>query len=895
MATPGGQPVLQRGIVKQVLSGDAIIIRGPPKGGPPPERQLNLSNITAPRLARRANPNVEGQTDTKDEPWAWEAREFLRKKLVGKEVFFHVEYRVPGSGREYGCVYIESPSGENVTESIVAEGLVEVRRGGIKANDDQQQRIIELEEAAKGAGKGRWAKEGGGGHLVRDIKWTIESPRYFVDSHHQEPISAVVEYVRDGCTMKVFLLPTFHQVMVMLSGIKCPMFKLENEQQVPEPYAAEAKFFTESRLLQRDVKVILEGVSNQNFIGSVLHPNGNIAELLVREGFARCVDWSMPLVSQGPEKLRSAEKFAKEKKLRMWKNYTPSGQAIEIQDKNFTGKVMEIVNADAMVIKNNNGEFRKITLSSIRPPRLAMPGKEDESAIKENRRIRPLYDVPYMFDAREFMRKKLIGKKVNVSIDYIKPAESGYPEKTCATVTISNINVAEALVSKGFVTVLRHRADDDQRSAHYDELLAAENRALKNGKGLHSKKEPSIHRVADLSGEAQKAKQFLPFLQRAGRSVGIVEFVASGSRLRLYLPKETCLITFLLAGISCPRMARTGPGGPGESEPYSEEALQYTKELCLQREVEVEVEAIDKAGNFIGWLFVDGVNLSVALVDEGLSTVHFTADRSQYASQLHIVEDKAKNNKIKIWEKYEEPQNVVVVEETERKTNYKAVVITEVLSECNFYAQHADTGPQLEKLMEQLHGEFSANPPLPGSYTPKKGDLCAAKFSDGHWYRASVDKVEPKRVHVLYIDYGNSEYVDLTEVATLPASYHSLPAQAHKYAPACVTVPNDPEAQLEAIEGFKREALNNNFLLNVEYRVGGLEYVSLQKAEKKEDVIQGLIAEGLLMAEKRREKRLQPLVTEYKKSQDQARKARLNLWRYGDFTEDDAKEFGYQN
>ena len=27
-------------------------------------------------------------------------------------------------------------------------------------------------------------------------------------------------------------------------------------------------------------------------------------------------------------------------------------------------------------------------------------------------RFRPLYDIPYMFEAREFLRKKLIGKKV---------------------------------------------------------------------------------------------------------------------------------------------------------------------------------------------------------------------------------------------------------------------------------------------------------------------------------------------------------------------------------------------------------------------------------------------------------------------------------------------------
>ena len=44
--------------------------------------------------------------ETKDEPYAWEAREFLRKKLVGKEVVFTVEYKVPASGREYGFLYL---------------------------------------------------------------------------------------------------------------------------------------------------------------------------------------------------------------------------------------------------------------------------------------------------------------------------------------------------------------------------------------------------------------------------------------------------------------------------------------------------------------------------------------------------------------------------------------------------------------------------------------------------------------------------------------------------------------------------------------------------------------------------------------------------------------------
>ncbi|PKK17929.1 hypothetical protein A306_00000270 [Columba livia] len=161
-------------------------------------------------------------------------------------------------------------------------------------------------------------------------------------------------------------------------------------------------------------------------------------------------------------------------------------------------------------------------------------------------------------------------------------------------VLLSGSNIAEALVSKGLATVIRYRQDDDQRSSHYDELLAAEARAIKNGKGLHSKKEVPIHRVADISGDTQKAKQFLPFLQRAGRSEAVVEYVFSGSRLKLFLPKETCLITFLLAGIECPRGARNLPGLVQEGEPFSEEATHFTKELVLQR----EALAMSRRGEF---------------------------------------------------------------------------------------------------------------------------------------------------------------------------------------------------------------------------------------------------------------------------------------------------------
>uniref|UniRef100_A0AAY5EUX8 Staphylococcal nuclease domain-containing protein n=1 Tax=Electrophorus electricus TaxID=8005 RepID=A0AAY5EUX8_ELEEL len=840
----------------QVLSGCAIIVRGQPRGGPPPERQINLSNVRAGALARRAAQSQPDVKDTPDEPWAFQAREFLRKKMIGKEVCFTVEVKTL-QGREYGMVYLGkvNTSGENIAESLVAEGLAVVRREGIRGTNQ-----------AKAAKRGQWS-EGGGAHTIRDLKYSIENPRHFVDSLHQKPVNAL--YLKtDG-------------------------------SETPEPFAAEAKFFTESRLLQRDVQIILESCPNQIILGTILHPNGNITELLLKEGFARCVDWSMAVYTQGAEKLRAAERSAKERKVRMWKDYVAPTANLDQKDRQFVAKVMQVVNADAIVVKLNSGEYKTIHLSSIRPPRIEGENKD------KDKRFRPLYDIPYMFEAREFLRKKLIGKKVNVMVDYIRAATAGaetgpvpaFPERTCATVTIGGINIAEALISKGLATVIRYRQDDDQRSSHYDELLAAEARAIKNGKGLHSKKEVPIHRVADISGETQKAKQFLPFLQRAGRSEAVVEYVFSGSRLKLYMPKETCLITFLLAGIECPRGSRNIPGGI--AEPFSEEAMLFTKELVLQREVEVEVESMDKAGNFIGWLHIEGVNLSVALVENSLSKVHFTAERSAYCKTLQSAEETARQRKDKIWANYVEkpPAELAQVsEEKERVANYRAVYVTEITDGLHFYAQDVETGENLENLMETMRAELASHPPVEGAFSAHRGDHCIAKFADGEWYRARVEKVEsPAKVHVFYIDYGNREIVSSVRLATLPPSFstRTLPSQATEYAFAFIQVPQDEDARADAVDCVVRDIQNTQCLLNVEYPGATCPLVTLQFSDSKDDVGLGLVKEGLVMVETRKEKHLQKMVTEYLNGQESAKSARLNIWRYGDFRADDAEEFGY--
>lgn len=295
--------------------------------------------------------------------------------------------------------------------------------------------------------------------------------------------------------------------------------------------------------------------------------------------------------------------------------------------------------------------------------------------------------------------------------------------------------------------------------------MEAELKAQKALVGLYAKKDIPTHRIQDTSGDPAKARKFLPFLKRAQKTEAIVEFVASGSRMRVYIPKESVLVTFLLAGINCPRGARpSAGGGPMQpAEPYGEEALQFTKEKCHQHDVVVTIEEMDKAGSFIGWLWVDNENLSISLVENGLASMHHTAESSEFARAIKSAEENAKKKRVGLWQNLVEMEKEIEKERNapkqDRVVKYEKVIVTEVTPEGSFYVQGSDVGPKLEALMERIHLDLKASPPLPGSFIPRRGIMCAARFTlDDQWYRARIERVtDDRHACVYYIDYGNRE------------------------------------------------------------------------------------------------------------------------------------------
>lgn len=80
-------------------------------------------------------------------------------------------------------------------------------------------------------------------------------------------------------------------------------------------------------------------------------------------------------------------------------------------------------------------------------------------------------------------------------------------------------------------------------------------------------------------GTTKKAKDFLPFLQRSRRLPAIVDYVLSGARFKLMIPKETCAIAFSLSGVR----------SLGRGEPFADESICFMRHRILQRDVEVNV------------------------------------------------------------------------------------------------------------------------------------------------------------------------------------------------------------------------------------------------------------------------------------------------------------------
>ncbi|XP_061369869.1 ribonuclease TUDOR 1 [Gastrolobium bilobum] len=973
-STATGATGWYRGRVKAVPSGDCLVIvaMATAKPGPLPEKTITLSSLMAPRLARRGGV---------DEPFAWESREFLRKLSIGKEVTFRVDYNVQSINRDFGTVFLGD---KNVAMLVASGGWAKVREQGQQKGEASPYlaELLRLEEQAKQEGHGRWSKIPGAAEAsIRSLPPSAIGDPSNLDAmgllaaNKGRPMEGIVEQVRDGSTLRVYLLPEFQFVQVFLAGIQAPQMgrraapesvvepevtadetngDVPGESRAPltsaqrvaasasaqtaaDPFAPEAKFFTEMRVLNRDVRIVLEGVDKfSNLIGSMYYPDGesakDLALELVENGFAKYVEWSANMMEEeAKRKLKTAELQAKKNRLRIWTNYVPPPtNSKAIHDQNFTGKVVEVVSGDCVIVADDSIPYgsplaeRRVNLSSIRCPKMGNPRRDEKPA-------------PYAREAKEFLRTRLIGRQVNVQMEYsrkVGPADGSAAQSGAAEARAMDFgsvfllsaakadgddapssvppagsqqtgaNVAELVVGRGFGTVIRHR-DFEERSNYYDALLASESRAISGRKGIHSAKDSPVMHITDLTiASAKKAKDFLPFLHRSRKIPAVVEYVLSGHRFKLLIPKETCSIAFSFSGVRC----------PGRDEPYSDEAIAIMRRKIMQRDVEIEVETVDRTGTFLGSLWESRTNVALTLLEAGLAKLQtsFGSDRIPDFHLLEQAEQSAKKQKLKIWENYVEGEEVSTGATVEKKQQeVLKVMVTEVLGGGKFYVQ--TVGDQkIASIQQQLAFLNLQEAPLLGAFNPKKGDTVLCHFgADKSWYRAMIvngprGPVESPedRFEVFYIDYGNQEEVPYSQLRPLDPSVSAAPGLAQLCCLAHMKVPNlEEDFGQEAAEYLSELTLNSGkeFRAKVEEKdtsggkvkgqgTGTVLAVTLVAVDSEISVNAAMLQEGLARLEKRNKwdrKEKQLALDNLEKFQGEARTSRRGMWQYGDIQSDD--------
>eukprot|EP00002_Diphylleia_rotans_P002819 TRINITY_DN1181_c0_g1_i6.p1 TRINITY_DN1181_c0_g1~~TRINITY_DN1181_c0_g1_i6.p1 ORF type:complete len:883 (+),score=226.48 TRINITY_DN1181_c0_g1_i6:92-2740(+) len=866
-----------KGVVKQILSGDSVVLLGSTRTGSAAERTLTLSYVRAPRLARLP-------TEV-DEPFAFASREMLRKTLLGKTVSFQIEAISDTSGREFGSIYLD---GEDVRTKLVQEGLVRVNRES-KQQDELMKFLCAVEDEAIAAKKGIWSSsEGAKKDAVRTVVHVEgEESRKVFKALEGKAVPGIVEYIQDGSSFRILLYPSqflpnpsaFYLIKAHLCGIQAPIAKKDGEVQ---PFAREAKLFCEPRIFQRELGILIEGVDKyNNFFVTLKHPQGNISLELVKNGLAKIADWSIGFTPQAAE-LRKAEEVAKQKKINMWKDYVEPAKSTDgLASREIVALVSEVHSGDTIVIQdlNDASNTKRINLSSIRAPKLGNAKRKEK-------------DAPYAWESREFLRTRLIGKQVNVHIDYIKkatPELAQLGDREHATVTIGPLNIAVELVKNGLASVFKHRADEE-RASNYEALMSAEAQAAKAAIGIHSKRDVPIRRYSDLTQDGTNSRQYLVHLQ-AKRESGIVEHVANGSRLRIFIPSQSCLIPMSLAGIRCPAVARTSTEA---SEEYGPEALLMTKSRCLHRDVEVEVSTIDKAGTFIGNVFINKKSLALMLLENGMA---FTHEASVYqlpnARELLDTEAKAKARKAGMWATFvEQPKTVEVEPEAESDDpEYTNVFVTNVSSKFVLHIQLLGEGSP-----EDVEAKIRANS-IPSdaaaAFTIRTGLVVCAQFSyDQQWYRGLVKSIpKPNHAEILYVDYGNSEVVPFARIKPLSPKCSTLPHQATEVSLAHIKAPKDEELNEEATKLVEELTYNKVLVACIEEKKADRSItVSLYDPETKASVSGELVRHGLAKVIESRNKRFENVIGQLRTNQDYAKSKRYGIWRYGDAPDSDEEE-----
>jgi len=657
--------------VRRAISGDTLDIQ---KRNAPDTEEVSLAGVRAPMISFSKNRATE-------EAFAWEAREFLRKTLINKIVRVRVVKNEVSAGNQQGrkrtYVHIFFPLDSRITKDTVwkdatvhmlENGWVQTSRAkSSPISQELKDEYNKLQAQASDKKLGTWLKPTGNmsssdflNAHIRSVDWS-ENNKTLFDKYGGKKavrIRAIVDQVRDGTTVRAeLLLENLRSTMVWINmtGVvaerypkplavllkenenrdkKLSVEEVKKSVKQASPICLDAKRCTRDRLLGMDVEVVLDYCNDRGELwGSIFMPGSDgrkdIAAYLINHGLAKCVEWTARLVKGKQAYYMNCQEQAIKRKVGMWKNTVASPQR-KVDKQSW--RVSKVDSGDKITITRKNNQLNKketkqVFLASVRSPKMGRFNEKDPKRMMEE----------YAFEAKEYLRTKLIGKDINVKVEYTKNLKRGDAEVPVEFVTVTHgkININLDLVSQGWAECTRFsKKDTTDQPDYYVELQREQEKAREKNLGKWAKETYKKLKIRDLSTNRQTMqneragrydasftmgiKKFLQtslrlddpdkpnFRPRCSRQVGIVEHVMTGSRLKVRLHKMSdeshqTIVSLNLSGLKADNPTRTGEKRPDSYTPWGDEALEYTNSKYLQREVRVYLETVDRnCRNFIG-------------------------------------------------------------------------------------------------------------------------------------------------------------------------------------------------------------------------------------------------------------------------------------------------------
>ena len=749
-----------------------------------------------------------GNETKEDEPFAYESREYVRQLLIGKEVSYHVVRKGPEKQKAelFGEIFYNNMP--------LSSHLLQLGYASLDTSLQGNFLLAKIESDAKGQGLGKWTKDPTKiQKSVRNLsRWSSESSDInaclkVLESDKYET-SGIIEHVQSVTNYNLYI-PKY-QALIKFS-LRCLKIHQDAESEVVKA----GKMAVERLIQHRTVNILFDYIdpTSKIFYGKIKHHTGlDLSEEMLKNGYV-LLHLEQDIKDPYYQNLKKFQIDAQKSKLGIWKakNYN-------LDKSKFYSKVTEIHSGDSITVKNKLNEEKRIFLAGIKAPTLNKTTPQ-----------------PFANDSKEYLRKLLIGREVEILPEYVKNIPSkDDPSKTktmeFATVLLDGKNVSVMMLESALANLMIPKQDDNNVSKELTEASNIGKQSKKNIFCIDGNKGMSLKwLIGPQNINISKDYFELNFRGNQNEFNAVFDGISSTTRYKLRIVEHKCVIPAFLLGIRTVKSDYKTL----EEDAINQQGIEYVKENILQREGKVKICGCDKKGNYIVVVTFNNKDLATTLVAMGFAYVKIVGSISlNQRKSLYEAQKDAKKNKLGIWKGNLMDKVEYENEEPEKIEFTKKMTISEVENCGTFYSIDEKSTQERLKHYEKMKNidvsQFKHfDPKLPID------TKCIAKYSvDNLWYRASYKgRGKNDTFRVLFIDYGNSEEVTYEHIRL---SNDLNPGLAMKCSWAYLEppIPNS-EADIKLCAQFKSLIEDKQLELEGCYSIKGINYVLIRSISNK--------------------------------------------------------------